>query len=82
MLKYLKCIFILSSQEKNMILATGLSCYKIIFNYIIRSICKESQIIGCLNSLWWNKNMSLDKKSGQGKLWLNQWLAEDVKYNF
>ena len=29
----------------------------------INKICKGTEIIGCLNSLWRNKNISLDKKN-------------------
>ena len=44
---------------------------------IVSKICKGRQIIGCLNSLWWDKNSSLEIKQ-----WLNQWLAMNVKYGF
>ena len=47
---------------------------------IVNKICKGRQIIGGLSSLWWNKSMSLDTKSCQEKLQLNQWLSMDVKY--
>ena len=30
-------------------------------------ICKGRQIIGCLKSLWWDKNISLDTKKRLGK---------------
>ena len=49
--------------------------------HIVCKICKGRQIIGCLNSLWWDKNVSLEKKI-LGKLWLNQWLSVDVKFGF
>ena len=42
---------------------------------IVNKICKGRQIIGCLNSLWWDKNISLDTKKRLGK-------AMDVKYGF
>ena len=34
---------------------------------IVNKICKGKQIIGCLNSLWWDKNISLDTKKRLGK---------------
>jgi len=34
---------------------------------IVNKICKGRQIIGCLNSLWWDKNISLDTKKRLGK---------------
>ena len=27
---------------------------------VVNNICKGRQIIGCLNSLWWDENISLD----------------------
>ena len=35
--------------------------------YIVNKICKGKQIIGCLNSLWRDKNISLDTKKRLGK---------------
>ena len=43
--------------------------------YIINKICKEREIIGCLSSLWWDKNISLDTK----KL-LEKAMIESVTY--
>ena len=37
------------------------------FKDIVNEICKGRQIIGCLNSLWWDKNISLDTKGRLGK---------------
>jgi hypothetical protein len=34
---------------------------------IVNQICKGRQIIGCLSSLWWDKNISLDTKKLLGK---------------
>ena len=34
---------------------------------IVNKISKGKQIIGCLNSLWWDKNISLDTKKRLGK---------------
>ena len=34
---------------------------------IVNKICKGKQIIGCLNSLWCDKNISLDTKKQLGK---------------
>ena len=34
---------------------------------IVNKICKGRQIIGCLNSLWWDKNITLDTKKWLGK---------------
>ena len=34
---------------------------------IVNKICKGRQIIGCLNSLWWDKNISLDPIKPLGK---------------
>ena len=38
---------------------------------IISIIFRGRQIIGCLNSLWWDKNISLEVKNGKQELWLN-----------
>ena len=35
--------------------------------YVINKIYKWRQIIGCLNPLWGDKNISLDTKKGLGK---------------
>ena len=45
-------------------------------------MCKGRQITGCLNSLSWDKNIFLETKSRQEKLWLYQWLYMDVNYGF
>ena len=34
---------------------------------IVNKICKGRQIIGYLNSLWWDKNISLDTTKRLGK---------------
>ena len=34
---------------------------------IVNKICKGRKIIGCLNSLWWDKNVSLETKKRLGK---------------
>ena len=39
-------------------------------------------MLGCLNPLQWDKNISLETKFGQGKLRLNKWLGMDVKLHF
>ena len=50
---------------------------------IENKISKGRQIIACLNSLWWDKNVYLwTQKSAEKNLWLNQWLGMDVKYGF
>ena len=35
--------------------------------HIVNKIFKGRQIISCLNSLWWDKNISLDTKKRLGK---------------
>ena len=34
---------------------------------IVNKISKGRQIIGCLNSLWWDKNVSLETKKQLGR---------------
>ena len=38
----------------------------------VNKIFKGRQIVGCLNSLWWDKNISLDTKKRLGKAMVEQ----------
>ena len=48
----------------------------------VNLICTGRQIIGCLNSLCWDKNISEETKKGLRKAMMNQWLVMEVIMNF
>ena len=37
------------------------------FKDIVNKICKGRQIIGCLDSVWWDRNISLETRKQLGK---------------
>ena len=63
----------MSQLSKLKILNTGINSKD-----IANKICKGRQIIRCLNSLWWDKNISMDTKKRLGKAMV-EWKTGEEK---